>query len=136
MPTAGFNGRDLTLDWDSVTIVGVQSRTIGLNNELVDITSDDDSGWTNYLPAAGTKGIEVQIEGIYSAETFVAEFFNAAVTGESTVANLPSALASPGDFTGTFLLQSLELSGDHDDAVQFSATFVSKGAVTFTASSA
>lgn len=134
MATTGYNGRDLTIDWDATTLVGVQSRSLSMTNELVEITSDDDSGWTNYLAKAGKKGIEVKVDGVYSAETLIAEFFNNAVTGETTVANLPSGLTTPGDFTGTFLLQSLELSADHDGEVKFSATFVSKGAVTYTAS--
>jgi predicted secreted protein len=50
--------------------------------------------------------------------------------------NLPSSLASPGNISGTFHLASFEQNGEHDGAVEFSATFQSSGTVTYTASSA
>lgn len=48
--------------------------------------------------------------------------------------NLPSGLASPGSLNGTFYLSALELSGEHDGAYEFSATFMSSGEITYTAS--
>ena len=31
---AGHNGRELTIDWDSVTLVGVRTRTYSITNDL------------------------------------------------------------------------------------------------------
>lgn len=133
---AGFNGRQMTFDWDSVTIAGVQTRDVGRNNELVDVTSDDDNGWRTYLANPGVKAVEISLSGVTKDEVFVAEFYNASVTGETLTINLPSNLASPGNEEGTFMVQSFEQSGDHDGDIQFSVTLVSSGAVTYTASSA
>lgn len=133
---AGFNGRELTFDWDSTTLASVQTRGVTMSNELVDVTTDDDSGWRTFLETPGLKSVDITLSGITSDEVLIAEFFNAAPTGETLQASLPSSLASPGNFTGTYMLQSLETSGDHDGAVEFSASFVSSGAITYTASSA
>lgn len=133
---AGFNGRDFTFDWDSSTLVGVRTRGVTMSNEMVDVTTDDDSGWRTLLATPGVKSIEVTISGISSDEVLIAEFFNASTTGETLQGDLPSSLNSPGNFSGTYHLSSFEINGEHDGAVEFSATFMSSGEVTYTASSA
>lgn len=133
---AGFNGRELTFDWDSTTLVGVRTRGVTNTNALVDVTTDDDAGWRTLLATPGLKNVDVTLSGITSDEVMIAEFFNSAPTGETLQVDLPSSLASPGNVSGTFMLQSLETSGDHDGAVEFSMTLQSSGEVTYTASSA
>lgn len=130
---AGFNGRELTLDWDATTIVGVRTRGVTMNNELVDVTTDDDAGWRTLLADAGVKSIDISVSGITSDEVLIAEYFSA-TPGAALVTNLPSALATPGDLDGNFLLASLELSAEHNGAYEFSASFQSTGVVTYTAS--
>ena len=34
---AGFNGRELTIDWDATTLVGVRTRGMTNSNEMVDV---------------------------------------------------------------------------------------------------
>lgn len=133
---AGFNGRELTIDWDSTTLVGVRTRGVTNTNEMVDVTTDDDSGWRTLLATPGIKSVEVTAGGISSDEVLLAEFYNASTTGEALQINLPSSLTTPGNISGTFHLASFEVTGEHDGAVEFSATFQSSGAVTYTASSA
>lgn len=132
---AGFNGRELTIDWDSVTLVGVRSRGVNISNEYVDVTTDDDSGWRTLLADPGVRSVEVTVGGIVSSEVLVAEIMKANISGEPLTVNLPSSMASPGDLAGTFVVSGFEYSADHDGAVEFSATFMSAGAVTYTASS-
>lgn len=131
-----FNGRDFTFDWDSSTLVGVRTRGVTMSNEMVDVTTDDDAGWRTLLATPGVKSVEVTISGISSDEVLIAEFFNASTTGETLQGDLPSSLANPGNFSGTYHLSSFEINGEHDGAVEFSATFMSSGAVTYTASTA
>lgn len=133
---AGFNGRSLTIDWDASTLVGVRTRGVTNNNEMVDVTTDDDAGWRTLLATPGMKSVEVTVGGISSDEVLIAEFYNASTTGETLQIDLPSSLTSPGNVSGTFHLSSFEINGEHDGAVEFSATFQSSGAVTYTASTA
>jgi TP901-1 family phage major tail protein len=133
---AGFNGRELTIDWDATTLVGVRTRGMTNSNEMVDVTTDDDSGWRKLLATPGVKNVEVSCSGISSDEVLLAEFYNASTTGETLKVDLPSSLATPGNVSGTFHLSSFEMNGEHDGAVEFSATFMSSGAVTYTASAA
>lgn len=133
---SGFNGRELTIDWDSTTLVGVRTRGVTNSNEMVDVTNDDDSGWRTLLATPGVKSVEVTVGGISSDEVLLAEFYNASTTGETLKVDLPSSLATPGNISGTFHLASFEITGEHDGAVEFSSTFNSSGAVTYTASAA
>lgn len=133
---SGFNGRELTIDWNATTLVGVRTRGVTNSNEMVDVTNDDDSGWRTLLATPGVKSVEVTVGGISSDEVLLAEFYNASTTGETLKVDLPSSLATPGNISGTFHLASFEITGEHDGAVEFSSTFNSSGAVTYTASAA
>lgn len=126
---AGYNGRQLTVDWDSVTLVGARSKTVNRNNDLVDVTTDDDSGWRTLLANPGLKSVEVQISGITSDKVLIAEFYNASVTGETLEITLP---INTDVEAGTFMLSNIETTAEHDGAIEFSATFMSSGEVTWT----
>lgn len=131
---AGFNGRTFTFDWNATTLVGVRTRAFNATNDMVDVTTDDDSGWRTLLATPGLKSVEIQIDGISSDEVLLAEMFNASTTGETLQADLPSSLAVPGNVSGTYHLSAFNITGEHDGAVEFSATFMSSGTVTYTAS--
>ena len=133
---AGHNGRELTLDWDSTTLVGVRSRGFSITNDHVDVTTDDDSGWRTLLDDPGIRSVEVTVAGVTSDEALLADIMAASVSGLTLQADLPSSLGSPGNLSGTYQVTSYENNGEHDGAVEFSATFASSGAVTYTASSA
>jgi len=133
---AGFSGREMTVDWDAVTLVGVRTKGFTVNNEYVDVTTDDDNGWRTLLSTPGLRSVEVTAAGITSSETLLAAIMAADISGETLTMNLPSSLANPGTLEGTFLVSSYEQTGEHDGAVEFTATFMSTGAVTRTASTA
>lgn len=136
MPTTAFNGRALTIDWDSTTLTGVRTRGYTINNEHVDVTTDDDAGWRKMLADPGVRSIEVTVAGLVSDEAILADIMAASVASATLQIDLPSSLAVPGNLSGSFFVTSLETNGEHDGAVEFSATFQSDGAVTYTASAA
>ena len=125
---AGANGRALQIKWDSVTLVGVRTKGWTATAELVDVTTDDDNGWRTLLATPGLKSVEVTVGGISSDQVLINEFFNG--TGETLTGELPT---TTGTISGTFYLSSFEQTGEHDGAVEFSATFMSSGVVAYTA---
>lgn len=132
---AGFNGRDLTIDWDSTTLVGVRTRGYTVTNDYVDVTTDDDTGWRTLLADPGLRSLEVTVGGITSDEVLLADIMAASVAMTTLQVDLPSSLTTPGNLSGSFLISEFENTGEHDGAVEFSATFMSTGTVTYTASS-
>ena len=127
---AGANGRALTIDFDAVTLVGVRTKGYTVANDYVDVTTDDDDGWRTLLADPGTRSVEVTVGGISSDQVILAEIMKANITGEPLTVQLPT---TTGTLAGTFLCSSFEQSGEHDGAVEFSATFMSSGVVTYTA---
>lgn len=125
---AGANGRALQIKWDSVTLVGVRTKGWTATADLVDVTTDDDNGWRTLLATPGLRSVEVTVGGISSDQVLINEFFNG--TGETLTGELPT---TTGTISGTFYLSSFEQTGEHDGAVEFSATFMSSGAVAYTA---
>ncbi len=134
---AGFNGRKLTLDWDSVTLVGVRTRGFTVTNDHVDVTTDDDAGWRKLLADPGLRAIEVTVGGITSDEILLNELMKASITGEPLDILLPtgtgSGVSTPGELSGTFMVSSYEQTGEHDGGAEFSATFMSDGVIVYTA---
>ena len=127
---AGANGRALTIKWDGTTPVGVRTRGYTVTNDYVDVTTDDDNGWRTLLANPGLRSKEATGSGISSDQILIAEVMKASITGEPLTVELPT---TTGTLAGTFLCSSFEQSGEHDGAVEFSATFMSSGAVTYTA---
>lgn len=127
---AGANGRALTIDWDSTTLVGVRTKGYTLTNDYVDVTTDDDDGWRTLLADPGVRSVEVTVGGISSDQVLIAAMMAASVTAETLTVQLPT---TTGTLAGSFLVSSFEQTGETDGAVEFSATFMSSGAVTYTA---
>ena len=127
---AGTNGRNLTIDWDTVTLVGVRTKGYTITNDYVDVTTDDDDGWQTLLADPGLRSVEVTAGGISSDQVLIAEMMKSNITGEPLTVQLPT---TTGTLAGTFLVSSFEQTGEHDGAVEFTASFMSSGPVTYTA---
>lgn len=127
---AGANGRALLIDWDAVTLVGVRTKGYTFTNDMVDVTTDDDDGWRTLLADPGLRSMEVTVGGISSDQVLISEVTKASITGETLTVQLPT---TTGTLAGLFFISSFEQTGEHDGAVEFSATFMSSGAITYTA---
>lgn len=128
MPAA--MGRALTIEWDSVVIAGVRTRGYTITNDYVDVTTDDEAGWRTLLATPGMRSVEVTVGGLTKNQVLLAEIMGASITGETLTVQLPT---TTGTLAGLFLLSSYEETGEHDGAVEFTATFMSAGVVTYTA---
>jgi TP901-1 family phage major tail protein len=128
---AGYNGRALVIEWDTVDLVGVRTKTYSVTNDYVDVTTDDDDGWRTLLADPGLRSVEVSVGGITSDQVLLAEIMKANITGEPLDVELPTATGA--QLSGTFVVSSYEGTGEHDGAYEFSATFMSAGEVTYTA---
>lgn len=112
-----------------VLVAGVNSKSISINNEPIDITNDDDSGFRTLLSDPGTRSIDLSVEGVTKNTTWLT-----AATA-STPALLKSYTivfdTSLGTLSGDFYLSNVTLGAPTADKVSFSATLTSSGAFTF-----
>lgn len=124
------SGRTLQIDWSSTTLVGVRTKGYTVTNDHVDVTTDDDDGWRTLLATPGLRQVEVTVGGISSDQVLLAAIMSASITATTLTVQLPT---TTGTLSGSFHVTTFEQNGEHDGAVEFSATFMSSGEVTYTA---
>ncbi|MDR1461450.1 MAG: phage tail protein [Campylobacteraceae bacterium] len=138
-------GRMLVLKEGTAKIAVCQSKSITINNELLDITSDGDSGWRTYLSKVGVKSVDISAEGLLdtTAANLTGSLMYKTLTngngGASIIVPLtievwdtanPDPSSDPDwTITGNFAIASYEISGGTSEAVTFSATFNSSGQI-------
>jgi TP901-1 family phage major tail protein len=136
---AGQAGRGLLVKMDisstMTTIAGSTSGSISINEETVDITSKDDSGWRTLLAQAGKKSATVQGSGFWLDEATVDAVRAAKISGAAQDFEIliPGEAANKaGSFTFSGIITTLELSGEEGGAVNYSFTVESSGEITWT----
>lgn len=122
-------GRNLLLKAGSTTIAAVRTKTLSIGNEIVDITTDDDSSYRSSLAEAGQKTLDISVDGIMKDNVLRGEAF----TNTTTTSTIDTIEWPNGDsITGTFRIASYEESGTYNDAITFSASLQSSGQWTYT----
>ena len=125
--TAGV-GRNVTLTWGGSGISGVKEKSLSLNNEPIDITSDDDAGWRNILGTPGQKQVELKVSGVTKDRDLMADWFLSALTQAVML-----TYENGATIAGQFFLSEYSDKGNFKDAVSFDATLMSTGAIVYTA---
>jgi len=127
MPAA--SGRDLIIKRDGTTIASVTSKNFSINNEPIDITTDDDAGFRTLLDESGVRTIDASVEGVYVDDTLLSE---AAGASPTLITADTIELPSGATITGSFRLNSIDITGEVAGRCEFSATLQSSGAWVFT----
>jgi TP901-1 family phage major tail protein len=121
-------GRNLLFKKDgAVFATGLRTKSITINNNPVDITSDDDSGFRTLLAESGEKQLDLSLEGITKDDALIA----AAVEGTALIDDCEIILPSGATISGSFRFNSLELGAPYNEAVTFTATVQSTGAFAY-----
>ncbi|ESQ79547.1 phage major tail protein, TP901-1 family [Asticcacaulis sp. YBE204] len=127
-------GRDMLLKIHDgtayVTVAGLRARTVSLNAKTVDVTdSQSPNGWRELMAGAGVKALSVSGSGVFkdaASDAVMREAFFA-----QTARNWQIIVPDFGQFSGAFLIASLDYAGDHDAEATFALTLASAGEVTF-----
>ena len=122
-------GRALIIKKNGTKIAAVVSKTISINNEPIDITSDDDSGFRSLLEDSGTRSIDISVEGVMKDDVLLADAAGATPT---LITADEVEFASGAKIAGSFRFNSFEASGESAGRIQFSATLQSTGAWVYT----
>jgi len=114
------------------TVMGLTTKTLSFNNEQVDTT---DSGsvnrWRELLSGAGIRSFSASGEGFFS-DTAPDESMRAAAMTDAHK-NFQVIVPDFGTFEGPFQIATLEYTGEHNGAAQFSVSLESAGEITFAA---
>lgn len=137
---SGFAGRKVRIKYyasgfgspPGAVIAGARADAGSLNNEPIDITDKDDTAWRTLLDDIGLKSMEMTCSGVLSSTQLI-DLFMAQGDG-STLADFGIEIIGLGEFQSKFMMSALSVSGDEGpDPTTFEATFMSSGAITFTA---
>jgi len=113
----------------AVLVAGARGKTISINNESIDITSDDDAGYRTLLSDPAVRSIDLSIEGVAKN----ADLLTAATASDATLLlGYELRIEGVGTVACDFYLSSVELGAPYNEAVTFSASLQSSGVFTFT----
>ena len=123
-----FVGRKATITKGATPIAAIRTRTVSINNEPVDITSDDDNGFRTLLQDPGTKTLDLSIEGVAKDATLL----TSVMSTTDIIETLSILFPTIGTIAGDFVVASFELAAPYNEAATFTASLQSSGAFTFT----
>lgn len=122
-------GRRIELTWGGVAIPGVREKSVALNGEPIDISSDDSLGWRELLaddPAENQ--VNISISGVTTSFKMKQDWFN-----NDRMQPVTITYPDGSTLTGEFYLSTYTDTGPYNDATTFEAELVSSGAVAFSA---
>lgn len=117
-------------DGSEVTIGGLRSSSITLNDETVDVTTKDSANIRELLPNGGIQSVSISGSGVFTdaaSEGTVRTAFGAA-----TFSRFTFIIPDFGDYAGDFQVTTLEYAGEYNGEATYSMAFESSGACGFT----
>jgi TP901-1 family phage major tail protein len=133
---ATYAGEDLVLKVENspgasaYTTVGLMTEhTVAINNEVVDISTKDDSRWGSSAQY-GKREVIITGSGIVSDNTVFAQLETKVQSAGSNL-KYQVAYGNSKTLTGNFTIGGMEYSGPNNDAQRFSITLTSDGVITF-----
>jgi predicted secreted protein len=123
-------GRKVVLLWDTSAILGVREKSLTINGEAVNVTSDEDDGVQVLLAEDAESSVSIELSGV-TKDTILRV---AKLAGGSALRKAVSLTYANGDeLAGNFQLGAYSEGQPYNEAVTFTATLMSTGAVTYTA---
>ena len=111
-----------------VTVAGLQTNTLTLNNEKVDVTTKDSSGWQALLANAGVQSLQLTANGIAVSDsgfkTLQQNAFN------NTISEYCMFFNNDCSIDGFFQITKFEVSGAYNKEQTFTCTLESSGTLT------
>ena len=120
-----------TVSGSLVTVGGLRSSSITLNDEMVDITNKDSSNNRTLLPQGGIQSMTITGSGVFTDST--SEQALRTHFGASAFIAYSFVIPDLGTYSGSFQITSLEFAGEYNGEATYSVTLESSGAVSFAA---
>ncbi len=116
-------GRSYLIKKADTALAGVRTKSLSINHEPVDVTTDDENGFRTLLSEVGESSFELTVDGVTKDSTL----FDAATASASKLLTDVTIDHPNGVISGDVYLASYEETGAYNDAITFSATFQSSG---------
>jgi len=123
------SGRLFLVKKGGTAIAGAQTSSMSLDNSPVDITDKASGGWRELADFSGARSIDLAINGVWDDKVLR----ELALASDDSGLLLDDVTLEFGDGTnvlsGDFHLANYEETGEHSEAVTFTATLQSSGAI-------
>ena len=125
---AGVLGRKITLTMGGQPVAGVTSKGYTINNEPVDVSTDDADGFRELLATPGSQSLDVSLSGV----TKDLSLLRSNIENSSQIYALEFAYENGSKLTLDGFMASYAATGEFNGAETFEASFQSSGTFTFT----
>ena len=118
-------GRKVSISIGGVVRATARTKSLSINNEMVDVTADGDDGVQRFIHEPGQKSVELSVEGMFDTEDEALP--DLALSNDLS----EEIILDYGSYTitGTFVMPTYSEGMTYNDAQTFSASFNSSGAV-------
>lgn len=117
-----FTGRDLDFTWKGQAIDGIRAKKIKWNDQVIDVSSDEDGGKRVLLAATGQDEVDITLSGICKSKKIRDDYNAGPASRQGTaVITWPDGSTS----TGTFQLSNYSEDASYKEAVVFEVTLLS-----------
>lgn len=120
-------GRKLILSRNAEPIANLRAKSLSINNETVDVTDGDSSGWQEYLDEPGQIGVSWSVDGVLADDTLRIEALSKSLIKADEIEFPDGATMS-----GNFILSNYSEDHPYSEAGTFSAELQSSGEITYT----
>jgi predicted secreted protein len=118
-------GRKVRFEWDGTTYKA-REKNLTVGGEPVNITDDHDSGWQTLLEEDGEKSVTIELTGVYKDPTLR----EAKINGPTQASGTLTYEEEGKTITGTFNLGEYSEGQPYNEAITYTANFMSTGTVT------
>lgn len=137
---AAAASRDLLVKKNSVAFLGINSKSMSVAKEPIDITTDEDNGYRLLLDVSGTKTLDISFSGVTKdvvLRGLILTEQSQLLTDITLEFPLTGGQSTTGDvISGNFFFNGMsETGGGSDGAIEFDGTMQSSGEWTYTAGS-
>ena len=131
MATTGvFNGTELLLQVETVTVGHTTSCSLSLSMDTPEATTKDSNGFSEYI--GGVKGGEISFEGLvaYDDSSNAIEMADFLLARTQLTCVFGTAETGDAIYTAEGFLSSVEMSAEMEAAVTYSGSITLTGAIT------
>jgi TP901-1 family phage major tail protein len=112
------------------TVAAMRTKSLRLNNQLVDVTNQDSANkWREGLAGAGIKSLQASARGVFNDAASENTVLSYLING--TNRNWQCVIPTLGTFTFQGQVTQLEYDGEHDKEVQYNLSLDSTGQLTY-----
>jgi predicted secreted protein len=104
-----------------------RTKTLTINNEVINVSADGDDGIQRMLNVPGEKSVEWSVDLMFDSSDD--DLVNKALSS-TDISTLISADFGAWTLSGTFVMANASLTLAYNDAITMSASFQSSGAIT------